>query len=243
MNILIFDIKGRFAHFRKFYTNSSSLSYSVPPRTVLQGLIAAVLGIERDEYYERFKGDNFKIAVKKLNNTRRIMQSINYMKATSASEIINPKEHTQIPFEIITGDEGVRYRIYIFIKDDKLMEELYDRIKNKRYAYAPYLGAAPFNCSLEYVDCIEGSEAESEDYVILSTPIQSENIVKGGLDLKYTNYILVRENMPVEFLEGRVISRTAAYIFDERGTKIRSKINSSYIKIRYKDISENILFL
>lgn len=243
MDILIFDIKGRFAHFRKFYTNSSSLSYSIPPRTALQGLVAAILGIERDEYYEEFSGDNFEAAVKKLNNTRRIMQTVNYMKATSANEIINPKEHTQIPFEIITGEEGVKFRVYVYIKDDKLMKELIKRIKNKEYAYIPYLGVAPFNCSLEFVGLAEGLEAKNEDYVILSTPIPSEVIIKGGLDLRYTNYMLVRETMPAEFLKDRVIGKTVSYIFDERGMPIRSKISSSYVKIRYKETSENILFL
>lgn len=243
MDILIFDIKGRFAHFRKFYTNSSSLSYSIPPRTALQGLISAILGIERDKYYEEFGGDNFRVAVKKLNITRRIMQTVNYMKATSLNEVINPKEHTQIPFEIITGEEGVQFKIYVCIKDNNIMKELTERIKNKAYVYTPYLGAAPFNCSLEFVDLVEGIEEKSEDYIVISTPIPSEVIVKGGLDLRYKNYMLVRETMPTEFLKDRVIGKTTSYIFDERGSAIRSKINSSYVKLNYKDSSENILFL
>ena len=47
MRGVIFDIEGKFAHFRKIYTNSSSLSYLVPPRTTVQGIIAAMLGYER----------------------------------------------------------------------------------------------------------------------------------------------------------------------------------------------------
>lgn len=243
MDILIFDIKGRFAHFRKFYTNSSSLSYSVPPRTVLQGLIAAVLGIERDGYYEKFSGNNFKAAIRKLNATRKIMQTVNYMKATTASELVSPKEHTQIPFEIITSNEGVAYRVYIAMTDKELMKELTERIKHKRYVYMPYLGAAPFSCSLEYVDCVEGLELKTEEPVVLSTLIPSEVIIRGGLDLKYADYMLVREKMPVEFLSNRAIGKVSSYIFDERGAAVRSKINSSYITLRYKDTSENILFL
>lgn len=61
--VIIFDIMGRNAHFRKFYTNSSSLSYLVPPRTVIAGLIAGLLGLpserftndEKETYYEKFK--------------------------------------------------------------------------------------------------------------------------------------------------------------------------------------------
>ena len=51
MDLLVFDISGKFAHFRKYYTNSSSLTYLVPPRTSIYGLIAGILGLERDSYY------------------------------------------------------------------------------------------------------------------------------------------------------------------------------------------------
>ncbi|MBC7076121.1 MAG: CRISPR-associated protein Cas5, partial [Syntrophomonadaceae bacterium] len=76
MKVLIFDIKGRFAHFRKIYTNSSSLSYTLPPRTTVMGMIAAILGRERDTYYEEFNSQNMDIAVQKINPTRKIMQSL-----------------------------------------------------------------------------------------------------------------------------------------------------------------------
>ncbi|KPA09783.1 CRISPR-associated protein Cas5 domain protein, partial [Candidatus Magnetomorum sp. HK-1] len=39
LKILSFRLNGRFAHFRKFYTNSSSLSYFVPPRTAIIGML------------------------------------------------------------------------------------------------------------------------------------------------------------------------------------------------------------
>lgn len=48
--VLIFDIKGPMAHFRKFYTNSSSLSYLVPPKTVVAGLIAGLLGLPSERH-------------------------------------------------------------------------------------------------------------------------------------------------------------------------------------------------
>lgn len=63
MKFLVFDLKGKFAHFRKFYTNSSSLSYLVPPRTVIEGMVAAILGFERDSYYDMFSAENLLVAV------------------------------------------------------------------------------------------------------------------------------------------------------------------------------------
>ena len=46
--------------------------------------------------------DNLKIAVKKIGTTQ-IIQTLNYMRATTMNELIIGKEHTQVPFEILRG--------------------------------------------------------------------------------------------------------------------------------------------
>lgn len=94
MKFLVFDLKGKFAHFRKFYTNSSLLSYLVPPRTVIEGVVAAILGFERDSYYEELLAENLLIAVQKIERTYKIVQTVNYIKATSVNELKNPNTHT-----------------------------------------------------------------------------------------------------------------------------------------------------
>ena len=146
MKTIIFDLSGPIAHFRKFYTNSSSLSYLIPPRTALVGLIAAVLGIERDTYYGMFSEEKLKIGVRLNRPVRRILQTLNYLKATSLNEWLNPKEHTQIPFELLTADKGVSYRVYVAMPEmDELLEELGTRIREHRYYYTPYLGECFFS--------------------------------------------------------------------------------------------------
>lgn len=96
MKILIFDLVEKFAHFRKYYTNSSSLTYSIPPRTTISGIIAADMGYERDSYYEIFNSENAYIAVKKLGRNKKIIQTVNYILAKGSRDIINPKKHTRI---------------------------------------------------------------------------------------------------------------------------------------------------
>ena len=112
MRGVVFDIEGNFAHFRKIYTNSSSLSYTVPPRTTIQGIIAAILGYERDSYYS-YMDENLNISVKKNYPTYKMTQTLNYIKAESTGELVRPKNHTQIPFEVISAKPKVSYRIYV----------------------------------------------------------------------------------------------------------------------------------
>ena len=243
MDIIVLDMIGTYAHFRKFYTNSSSLSYTVPPRTTIAGIIAAILGRERDSYYDEFSKKNFRVGLRKLERTRTMMETINYIKATGPKDILVPKEHTQIPFEIITGEKGVRYRLYINHSQKAILDELEYRAKNKKFVFPPYLGSAPFNCSIDFIDRVEGSICTSEDYVEISTLVNQNNIKQKGIDLKERNLFLVKEKMPSEILSGRVIENIEAYIFDEYCGKLGVKLNTQYINLKYCEGEENILFL
>jgi CRISPR-associated protein Cas5h len=238
MELIIFDLIGKYAHFRKFYTNSSSLSYSVPPRTVLSGIIGAVLGLERDSYYEMFSSEKLNVAVKKMGRTRRIMQTLNYVKATSPGEIMNIKDHTQIPFELIAGYDNVRYRVYACHTDERLMAEFVDRLKNNKPVYPPYLGSATFNCRVHFIGKFEATEEKCSDFVPVSTVINQDLLEEKGIDIN-GEIELFREKMPREFGEGRTIKQVASYIFEESGRELRVKLKGSYFKVN----DENIVFL
>jgi len=77
--VLEVKLSGKFAHFRKFYTNASSLTYTIPPRTTICGILASILQIPRDEYYDLMSSDKLGIAISlKNNNYLKIFQTLNY---------------------------------------------------------------------------------------------------------------------------------------------------------------------
>ncbi|NLJ78479.1 MAG: CRISPR-associated protein Cas5 [Tissierellia bacterium] len=236
--MVIFELLGRFAHFRKFYTNSSSLSYSIPPRTTIQGMIAALLGYGRDSYYELLDVDNLHIAIRKVGRTRKIMQSVNYMKVTSPGDLNRPKEHTQIPFEIISGEDNIRYRIYVTHEEETIGENIYRRVSENRPVFPLYFGSAPFSCHIEYIDKMEWAWNESDRYEPISTVLQSDKIRK--VDIANLEGNLIKERMPRDFGENRIIKEVTTYIYDEKGGSIPAKIDGRYAKLAN---GENILFL
>lgn len=63
MKFLVFDFKGKFVYFRKFYINFLLFLYLVLLRIVIEGVVAVILGFERDSYYEEFLVENFLIVV------------------------------------------------------------------------------------------------------------------------------------------------------------------------------------
>ena len=49
MNVVCFRYSGKFGHFLRAEANANGITYPVPPRTVLLGLVGSVLGLGKDE--------------------------------------------------------------------------------------------------------------------------------------------------------------------------------------------------
>lgn len=238
MKVVVFDIKGRFAHFRKFYTNSSALTYGVPPRTTLSGIVAAILGYERDEYYQLMDSNNLYITSRKLHSTSKIIQTLNYIKATSMTDIMIPNQHTQVPFEILTGENGVAFRVYLHHKDQEILNEIENRLKNQNYAYPPSLGTVNFHSSINYVGTIASKEVDCNGYISISTPIRTDYLK----DIKIASYSgrLIKERMVVDFDNNRIAKKVASYIYDDDGNTIDAIVDNRVYQLSN---GENIVFM
>lgn len=243
MRGVIFDIRGTFAHFRKIYTNSSSLSYSVPPRTTIAGLLAAMFGYERGSYYEKWSSDYVHIAVRKLSQTYTITQTLNYIKAVSTGELANPKEHTQIPMEVITGADGVAYRIYVCFDDEQYTEELSRRLKNNQFVYPPSLGTAFFLADIDYVadaDFVK-SVSNDNDFVSIATVIGVDLVSR----LNFEQFTILKEKMPRDFKTGRVLQPACSYFVEASGRAVSVKLQPSacYWEVGYQQQTEQIVYM
>lgn len=254
-SLLIFDIWGKAAHFRKYYTNSSSLSYTFPPPPTIIGMIAGILGYERDSYYEEFNMENTSIAIAINGGLRKVMQTLNYVRTKSLSEFNGYAGHTQIPTEILVPmDERIIYRVYFFHRDPQIMNKLKKRLEEKRYIYPPYLGISEFLCATEYVDYIKKESIRSiqiNDYVDLRTIINMNYLEDRGLSFKNKGRETLqynKEKMVREFSKDRQAKEIANYIIEAKGKKISAKLNQKFLEIEYIDeknnkIVENIAFL
>lgn len=249
MKVIIFDLKGPFAHFRKIYTNSSSLSYSLPPRTTLAGIIAAILGWERDSYYEKMSSQKAGLAVRKINSTRKIMQTLNYIKATSPSHLANFKEgHTQIPFEIVCGDPEIRYRVYFKTGDTETYKALTEALKSGRSVFPVYLGAAPFSAVFEWIGEGELEQESCADVKEIFTPVDVNLVEKLMWQEMQKECMLVKDRMPVDFTSERYPVNTRSYLYDDRGGGVKVKLKPEAVCYRVyyaekdKKTSEQILF-
>ncbi len=233
MKILRFDIAGKFAHFKKFYVNSSSLSYFFPPRTTVCGIIGAITGRERDSYYADFSIDKAKIGIRICERIRKSVFTVNYKSIKDSMNFENVmliREHTQIPFEVILPQDfknQVRYRIYFFHREKKIYEELMKRLEAGYTEYPVYMGISEFICKITDWAEIEAEKVKPDDKVYdIITVVNTEYIIKNGLIFS-ENLHYIKEKMPVDFNTNREISKVSDFIIELNQLKVRARLKST----------------
>ncbi len=124
MRFLRFVLRGKRAHFRRFYSNSSALTYPVPPPSALLGLLGAALGLEPEEL-PRLAG--LRLSARPLGEARTLFQTLNYLfvKTGTLAELrgLAKDGRTQIPLQFLVGEEGVGFEVWA-VGEEGLIQDL-----------------------------------------------------------------------------------------------------------------------
>jgi len=262
MELIVFDIRGTFAHFRAYDTTRENITYPFPPRTAILGLIAGMMGKERNSYWGDHPLNNSSISIQLLSPIYRTKIRVNYVQTRNPMiihkklKIILPKD----PFEVKSKDQrgyhsqvnlnvlrDVAYRIYFSNEDNEIFEELEWRLKEKRYCYPPYLGHANMLAEVNYVATIEAKPMSGGIYHVDTIfPVNSvDNKNFNFDDFGYT----VLFNVPYElgFDNGQLYLKKAIHLVVNPATETEKlkayfKENKVYnARVQGKDY--NIVFL
>ena len=164
-----FDVGSDFAHFRKVGNNSAKPSYRVPPRTTLAGMLAGILGMDRDSYYDLFSEKSSAIAVvpKEFPHTytmgittvntnpnttiKYLPKNVHY---TKGEEMLTPESYVKEDRQRDTYEMLVDpvYRVYVALDDEDIHNELLRRLDESQYYYSPSLGLSECIADIRNVD-------------------------------------------------------------------------------------------
>ena len=109
--IIIFDIWGDYAHFKKPYTTTSPLTYSIPSRTALTGIIGAIMGIRKDKNNEDLNYSKCNLSIRIMNPIKKTIINQNLINTKTAEKMSRMKSkggRTQIRIENL---KDVKYNL------------------------------------------------------------------------------------------------------------------------------------
>lgn len=246
--IIVFDIWCDFAHFRRGYTTTSSLTYPFPPKSTIAGLIAGILGIPNENaennFYKILTSENFKIGIrilKKVNTTVIKENLINTKKEDNPLYfkygLINPeKGRSQIPIQFL---KNPKYRVYVWLKEEKLKNSLIGLLKNHKTIYTPYLGITECLANFKFVGTFEMKKISTRNgrYEIDSVVPKDAGKIKVEDGKIYGSV-----KMPVYINEKRETEKFCEFIYIESGNPVEEDKRKPIVLTELKKGNVNYLF-
>lgn len=253
MEILCFKIKGKLAHFRKYYANNTAFSFSIPPRTTLMGLVAAVMGLPKDSYYEDLASENISFGIRVLTPLKKSFHRLNFLSIKSlgdmskklSSDFRGEGGRIQTPFEIVSGWDiskgNVEYQVYV--KKNKETENIFDQIKdhflNQEPIFNITLGPANFSAQLHGIEIIKADsiiKITSNDFIFINSAVPVDLVDELKFDKEdFGNYNFVEEDMlPGDFVGNgnREVRKMNRLLFSTTLNPLRVRLNLFHYEIK-----------
>lgn len=263
MEILSFDVCGKLAHFRKYYANNTAFTYSLPPRTTVMGMLAAVLGYERDTYYERLASAHLRVGLRILCPIKKTFHRLNFLSIKSRGDALEGTGdftgaggRIQTPFEIVSGlnlqHDFVKYRVFLSpgIEDNREFNEIRAALLGQDRRFNLALGTASFSAWIENVRVHESVKSSINVGLIkMHSAVPSDRIVRLDFrkdDLEGGYNYLEEELMPADFVGNgnRELSKLLRVLISTQGKPFDVELNTPfYIVPDEMGNPQNILFL
>lgn len=251
MEMLSFDLKGKFAHFRKYYANNTALSFSIPPRTTLMGITAAILGLPRDSYYRELGPENLRFGVQVLTPIKKSFHRLNLLMIKGPGDFRGQKGRVQTPFEMITGydiaRDNVSYRIFVMGTEQgqDVFNRLFNVLNQGEFSYSLKLGPAFCLASIENIRLSLKPERNnnSSDYLSIGTATKSAQIK--AIDISNGKLLIEEELLPGSFIDNynRELASMQRVVFPIDGNPMRVKLDGEYYRLNSGEITEIITLI
>lgn len=220
----VFEVAGDLAHFRRPYAITTALTFPVPPRTALCGLVGAVLGLPKNEGLRHFSDSDAVFGLEILEPLKTTSFSINLLDTkdnpTFRPKLVNP--HTPMRYEFIRAP---RYRI-LFSHND-LGPRLAETLRRGESEYTPCLGLA-------WLIAWFGEEVGVQEAEGVAMPLRAvcRSLVRSDDVLSPIDWdqqgVYQRVRMPAEMKPDRQVTTYREYIIETTGRAISADLKAHW---------------
>ncbi len=219
---IVLDVAGEQAHFRKPHTTSPAMTFGLPPRTTVAGMVAAILGLPRDSYYDSFDRESSRIAISIESPIRRLSMALNILNTEGS----NTKTKGATPGKFVRDHRQQNvfeylcepaYRLYVSLDDDDLMDQLESKLSAGKSAYVLSLGLSEHLAWYDYIGRFDIESGEGAASIRSALPGENLSIIPDS-GAEY-----VSERMPAFMRasdDGRIADGAQTLTYDRSGAVI-----------------------
>ncbi|WP_449241359.1 type I-B CRISPR-associated protein Cas5b [Desulfoscipio gibsoniae] len=225
--VLIFDLYGDYAHFRKYYTTTSPLTFSIIPPVTLMGVLGAILGLsnENNLYLETLNEAGTKVGIQLIKPVKKFRMGMNLI--NTKNDYWVPKHRTegartQIKYEFL---KDAAYRIYVSMDNEELLNQLKYNVSRHKCVYTVSLGLSELLADFSFVDMRDFNWRENDSsFIDIVTAVSMDDVLQGGIDISPGSRYL-KENMPIKMDSNREVTQYNEMLTETMGNHIKLKIN------------------
>ncbi len=228
--ILIFDIHADYAQFKKYFTNMSPLTFSIPPRTVVAGILGAIVGVDKAENPETFSDEKSFISLKVLKPVKKTKLPTNYLKTTKKSHFSRYDAHKPTNVEYL---KDPAYRLFVSHNDNHLYKVLKTSLMEHKSHYTLNLGIS--SCLANFLFIGEFDVKSEKGRADISSVIPKTRVNKINFD---DSVMLQQCTLPNQMKNDREVTEYREFLFEINGGLINADIDEFFCII---DRGENII--
>lgn len=170
---LSLTVQSTWGHFKRVGRSVTKQTYRIPPRTTIAGLLAAIVGSDRDSYYDVFAEGSSAIAVTAVSDLRTVnvpTTGLGTDPNQSVTKTVGSRRTNALTYQDTTGDRQLHayevladpaYRIDVALEDEEYYGKLRNHLQRGTSHYPPSLGKSEYLCTVEDVET-DRSPAEVE---------------------------------------------------------------------------------
>ncbi|WP_248662337.1 type I-B CRISPR-associated protein Cas5b [Fuchsiella alkaliacetigena] len=219
--VLVFDIWADYAHFKKYYTTTSPLTFSIPPKTTLYGIIGAILGLSKDNYLNYFKPGQCKIGIQIKKPIKKTRVNLNLIDTKSAKLMARIDNRTRIKTELL---KDVKYRIYFWHSQTSTYQKLKSYLVQHKTVYSISLGLSECLANFRYIAEYELQKIDANNSwleLITVLRIDTKGLSKADIDFTQEDREYLVDKLALEMKPNREVVDYGQIVLEKKGRSIR----------------------
>lgn len=249
--LIVFDSGSSFGYFRKGFTTTNALTHAVIPRSAVEGLIGAVLGLSSEDYPDKLGLS--KIAIEITSPVRKLNMKYMHTNPDWWYNVLSPYLLSNRPssrpmtqFAVPASVEFLvdpRYRFYVDSQRQDINKELLFKLENNQSYFTPYLGTSSMISFIKYVGEFEYNKVTTttitnkKEYFPVSSIIPFSQKMP-NIKLERESKFAVEDGLPVHVDNTRTPHGTYKVVYSPDANMLQV-IDPDLIEVQTKDTVKN----
>lgn len=225
--LLCFDIWADYAHFKKYYTTTSPLTFSIPPKTTIYGIVGAILGLDKNDYLNYFSIGECHVGIQIIKPIKKTRINLNLIDTKAAKMMSRIKTRTQIKTEFL---KDVGYRIFFQHQNKEIYQKLKYFIQVHKTFYSISLGLSENLANFQYISEYDYEKIrDNEQWVDIITALMiGSSLEKGDIDFSEGGKEYFLDKVALEMKPDREVVDYAQIVYERTGQSIKAKPKEYY---------------